>query len=327
MYKRLGIVALVLALALVVAVPAAQARGAPYGMFRGSVWVEFSHADPPLDGELPAELDLHHLVFNAREGRGNQSADGHLFLQRKGSATFDHRVDIFAVQTTGPSPCSRLLLGDPEDPHGLCAMAMGSYSGPIDDAPILATVVCKETQYGGEDTIALLLLDVVDGYLVPVYPEFVFKLVGGDVSIQLPTGGFWGDVGVAAWADVPDGFDHMQFDAREGRGNQPGTGYFFATDGDTEHWVELDDVRTSGATPTGLPLGVYVDGWGVCAFASGHYSGPIEDANFVCMLVCKETPFAVDTILLIASVDRTDFETPPLGVYFFGVVDGNFVIN
>lgn len=174
MRKRLGTVALVLALALMIAVPTALARGGPFGMFWGSVWV---------DAIGPDWVDFDHIVFNARVGHDNRPDNGHFFVKSSGSATFDHRVD-------------------------------------------------------------------------------------------------------------------------------------------------LDDVRTTGYTPTGIPLGVPTE-YGVCAFASGHYSGPIEDANFLCILVCKETPgdgYTFDMILLVPSVDRTDFDTM-LGMYFFIVVDGNFVLN
>ncbi len=143
-----------------------------------------------------------------------------------------------------------------------------------------------------------------------------------------PFGMFKGSVWVAPMGSDSIDVEHLVFNAREGRGNQSANGHFFAKSSDSatfDHRVNLDDVRTTGVTPTGFPLGVPT-GFGVCAFASGHYSGPIEGANFLCMLVCQETPFGADLILLVPSGDRDDSGTI-IGMYFFIVERGSFTIH
>jgi len=143
-----------------------------------------------------------------------------------------------------------------------------------------------------------------------------------------PFGMFAGSVWVMPMYEDQIDVHHLVFNFREGRGNQPATGHFFAKSSDSatfDHRVDIDDVRTTGYTPTGLPLGV-PSFFGVCAFASGHYAGSIEGANFLCMLMCKDTPFGKDFILLVPSGDRSDSKTV-LGYYFFTVAQGSFDIR
>jgi len=317
MRKRLGIVALVVALALTIAVPSALARGAPQAMFRGSVWVE------PM-GEGSA-LGLDHIVFNVVEGLDGKPHTGHVVWRSSARPPAVHHADIVFAWFTGRSPCDRLWLGDPEDDeYGLCALATGSYSGPIDEADTLFIVVCKETPYGGADSIVLVLMG--DDY----YVEHEFGVESGNYSIHLPAGMFWADIAVDPLEDdSPLDFDRIVLHAREVRGNKPDTGYFVAKSpgsDEFDHRVDLDDVRTTGETPTGFPLGVYVDGWGVCAFASGEYFGPLQEdeVNFFCILACKDSE-GVDTVTVVPSGDREDGDTV-IGMFTFEVLDGPFVI-
>ena len=145
-------------------------------MLWGSVWVQ-----PVGDGPT---LGLDHIVFNAREARGNQSDNGHFFAKSSGSPTFDHRVDIFAVQTTGTTGCDlEIPLGDPEGSHGLCALAMGFYDGPIEGALWLATLVCKDNP-DGADTVSTRVMGFDDADPPQFFmEEYWFEVVGGNFHI------------------------------------------------------------------------------------------------------------------------------------------------
>ena len=315
MRKRLGIVALVVALALTIAVPAALARGAPHAMFRGSVWVESM-------GEGSAR-GLDHIVFNVVEGLDGKPDTGHVVWRSSARPPAVHHADIVFAWFTGRSPCDRLWLGDPEDDEdGLCALAMGSYSGPIDEVDTLFIVVCKETPYGGADSIVLVLMG--DGY----YVEHEFGVESGNYSIHLPAGMFWADIAVDPWEDdSPLDFDRIVLHAREVRGNKPDTGYFVAKSAGSDefhHQVDLGWVMTTGTTPCPqeIPLGDPDGFYGLCAFAMGSYHGPIEGVHTLGTLLCKENPEFenADTISVLL------LGGPLHGEYWFEVVGGNFHI-
>ena len=84
MLRRLGVMLVALMLTVMIATPAVQAQGGPFGMFGGSVRVMPMYDD---------QIDVHHLVFNFREARGNQSANSHFFAKSSDGAIFDYRVD------------------------------------------------------------------------------------------------------------------------------------------------------------------------------------------------------------------------------------------
>ncbi len=117
MYKRLGVVALVLALALMIAVPAAMARG-PAPRATGSVWLDPTSHD---DGGY-----VRYLEFDAHGPRGNRPIKGHLYwYQSREGHTFEHRINIDDARFEGE--LTPLLIPIPEG----CAFFSGiAYDGP-----------------------------------------------------------------------------------------------------------------------------------------------------------------------------------------------------
>lgn len=88
MYKRLGLLGILLALVLLTAVPTAHARGGPPQTVIGSVWIE--PGDPEgLEGYRG------HMRFRAREAPGDDSVSGVLYWhQTWDGGELTHRVSV-----------------------------------------------------------------------------------------------------------------------------------------------------------------------------------------------------------------------------------------
>jgi hypothetical protein len=86
MYKRILAIAVVIALALMVAVPSVFARGGPAKRVTGSVWLQ------PASG---GDGIVRYVEFDAHEAKGDRPVKGHLYWFESGpEGTVEHKLNI-----------------------------------------------------------------------------------------------------------------------------------------------------------------------------------------------------------------------------------------
>lgn len=94
MRRRTILVVATLAMVMLVAAPAALAKGGPAEKATGSVWI--------VPNNNPVGDYVRYVEFNAHEAQDDRPAKGHLYwYQSKPGHTFEHKVNIDTVDVDG----------------------------------------------------------------------------------------------------------------------------------------------------------------------------------------------------------------------------------